>query len=106
MINYTWKFNVQDVAPYDINSSNSNVIKTVQWWLTGTDSQHTNKSQTMSGCISLDTSDLSDFTPINEITNSTLQSWVENRVTIDKINAFTSSLENSINTLPDDWSAI
>lgn len=106
MINFTWKYNLQDILPYDISSGNQNVIRTLQWWLTGVDSEYTNKTTSVSGCISLVLDDLSQFTPINEITNETLQSWVETRVGVDKINEMKTNIENTINSLPNDWSPV
>jgi len=106
MINFTWTFNLQRTIPYDINTSNTNVIKTLGWIITGTDSEYTNKSATMSGCVDFDISSISGFKPINEITNADLQTWIENRVGIEKINTIKDSLETQINALPNDWNPI
>ena len=43
---------------------------------------------------------------IEEITNADLQSWVENRVGVDKINTMKDNLESQINSLPNDWNPI
>ena len=106
MINFTWTFNIQNTVSYDINTQNSNVIKTLGWIITGIDSEHTNKSLSVSGCVDFNISSISDFTPITEITNEILQSWVENRVGIDKINTMKSNLETQINSLPNNWNPI
>jgi hypothetical protein len=106
MINFTWTFNIQNTVPYDVNTQNANVIKTLGWIITGIDSEYTNKSISVSGCIDFDISTLSNFTPITEITNADLQSWVENRVGVDKINTMKTNLENQINSLPNDWNPI
>jgi hypothetical protein len=104
MINFTWKFNIQNTVPYDVNTQNSNVIKTLGWIITGTDSEYTNKSLSTSGCVDFDISSLSSITPIEEITNDDLQLWIENRISIDKINTMKSHLEDQLNALPNDWS--
>ena len=43
MINFLWKFNIQNTVSYDIDTQNANVIKTLGWSITGTDSEYTNK---------------------------------------------------------------
>jgi len=106
MINFTWTFNIQNTVSYDINTQNSNVIKTLGWSITGTDSEYTNKSLSVSGCIDFNISSIPGFKPINEITNEDLQSWVENRVGIDKINTMKDNLESQINVLPDNYNPI
>jgi hypothetical protein len=106
MINFTWTFNIQNTVSYDINTQNSNVIKTLGWIITGTDPEYPNKSLSISGCVDFNISSISDFTPITEITNEILQSWVENRVGIDKINTMKSNLETQINSLPNNWNPI
>jgi hypothetical protein len=106
MINFTWTFNIQNTVSYDINTQNSNVIKTLGWSITGTDSEYTNKSLSVSGCIDFNISLIPSFKPINEITNEDLQSWVENRVGIDKINTMKDNLESQINVLPDNYNPI
>jgi len=106
MINFTWTFNIQNTVSYDIDTQNANVIKTLGWSITGTDSEYTNKSLSVSGCVDFNISSIPDFKPINEITNADLQAWVENRVGIDKINTMKANLETQINSLPNDWNPI
>jgi hypothetical protein len=106
MINFTWTFNIQNTVSYDIDTQNSNVIKTLGWCITGTDSEYTNKSLCVSGCVDFNISSLSNFKPIEEITNEDLQSWIENRVGIEKINTMKTNLEAQINTLPDNYNPI
>ena len=106
MINFTWTFNIQNTVSYDIDTQNANVIKTLGWSITGTDSEYTNKSLSVSGCVDFNISSIPDFKPINEITNADLQAWVENRVGIEKINTMKANLETQINNLPNDWNPI
>lgn len=106
MINFSWTFNIQNTISYDINTQNSNVIKTLGWAITGTDSEYTNKSSSVSGCIDFKIVSMPDFKPITEITNADLQSWVENRVGIEKINTMKTNLEQMINILPNDYNPI
>jgi hypothetical protein len=106
MINFTWTFNIQNTVSYDIDTQNANVIKTLGWSITGTDSEYANKSTSVSGCVDFNISSIPDFKPINEITNADLQSWVENRVGIEKINTMKANLETQINSLPNDWNPI
>ena len=106
MINFTWTFNIQNTVSYDINTQNTNVIKTLGWSITGTDSEYTNKSSSVSGCVDFNISSIPDFTPITEITNEILQSWVENRVSIEKINTMKTNLEAQINALPNNYNPI
>jgi hypothetical protein len=106
MVNFIWTFNIQNIISYDINTQNSNVIKTLEWCITGTDSEYTNKSLCVSGCVDFDVSSLSNFKSIKEITNEDLQSWIENRVGIDKINIMKTNLESQINLLPNNFNPI
>jgi hypothetical protein len=106
MINFLWKFNIQNTVSYDIDTQNANVIKTLGWSITGTDSEYTNKSLSVSGCVDFNISSIPDFKPINEITNADLQAWIENRVGIEKINTMKANLETQINSLPNDWNPI
>ena len=106
MINFLWKFNIQNTVSYDIDTQNANVIKTLGWSITGTDSEYTNKSLSVSGCVDFNISSTPDFKPINEITNADLQAWIENRVGIEKINTMKANLETQINSLPNDWNPI
>lgn len=106
MINFTWTFNIQNTVSYDIDTQNTNVIKTLGWAIAGTDSEYSNKSLSVSGCVDFNISSMPDFKPINEITNADLQSWVENRVGIEKINTMKANLETQINSLPNDWNPI
>tara|TARA_B110000503_G_scaffold111699_1_gene167306 strand:- start:709 stop:1038 length:330 start_codon:yes stop_codon:yes gene_type:complete len=106
MITFQWTFNIQNIVSYDINTQNSNVIKTLGWVITGTDSEYTNKSASVSGSVDFDVSLISSFTLITDISNDILQSWVENRVGIDKINTMKVNLEMQLNNLPDNWNPI
>jgi hypothetical protein len=106
MINFTWKFNIQNTIPYDINTQNSNIIKTLGWIITATDSEYANKTFGASGCVDFDISSLSGIKPIEEITNNDLQSWVENRVGVDKINQIKIALQTQIEGLPNDFNPI
>jgi hypothetical protein len=60
----------------------------------------------VSGCVDFNISSISDFTPITDITNEILQSWVENRVGIEKINTMKANLETQINALPNNYNPI
>lgn len=106
MINFTWKFDIQNTVRYDVNTQNTNVIKTLGWFIIGTDSEHTTKSLSISGCVDFDISSINEFTPIEEITNEILQSWIENRVGIDKLNQMKSNLEIQLENLPNNWNPI
>lgn len=106
MINFTWTFNIQNTVSYDIDTQNSNVIKTLGWIITGTDSEYPNKSLGVSGCVDFNISSISDFKPITEVTNEDLQSWIENRVGIENINTMKANLEAQINALPDNYNPI
>jgi hypothetical protein len=106
MINFTWKFNIQNTVTYDVNTQNSNVIKTLGWFITATDSEYENKSLGASGCLDFDISSISNFKPIEELTNTDFQTWVENRVGIDKINQIKIALQTQIEGLPNNFNPI
>lgn len=106
MINFTWTFNIQNTIPYDVNTQNSNIIKVLEWVINGTDTEYTNKSLCVSGCVDFNISSISNFKTITEVTNEDLQSWIENRVGVDKINTMKNNLETQINNLPNNWNPI
>jgi hypothetical protein len=106
MIIFNWKFNLQKTLPYDIESQNVNVIKTLGWHLECYDSEFSNKKTSSAGSIDFDISDLSGFKSIEEVTKEDLQSWVENRIGIEKIDSMKNNMEQMINLLPDDHNQI
>ena len=106
MINFTWKFDLQKIVPYDVNTSNINVIKTLSWVIVATDLLHPNKQASISGCVDFDISTINNFIPIHEITNHILQSWIENRVGVNILNEMKFNLETQLNNLPDNWNPV
>jgi hypothetical protein len=106
MINFDWKFKMKEVIPYDIDSGNVNVLKSLEWNLIGKDSEYPNKTNFISGCISFSLENLDNFIVLENISRNELQSWVESRVGIEKINEFKNMLEDSINKLPNDYSSL
>ena len=104
-INYTWNVSTVDVKEID---GNADTVFNIHWRLTGTDDTNTVKdsqdndvaaSATVYGSQSLDTSDLSDFTPFADLTASDVQGWVEAAIGAKDITEMKASLDVSISEL-------
>ena len=98
-INYTWNVKTVDTKTID---GNVNTVFNVHWKLTGKDENE--NTATSYGTIALDTSDLSNFIPFSDLTESKVQGWVE--TALNKINknevqtrkdAIALAIENMIN---------
>jgi len=104
-INYTWDCKTVDVKTID---GNEDTIFNVHWRLTGTDDTNTvsdgfdgtvNASATVYGTQDLDTSDLSSFIALTDLTASDVQGWVESAMGEDKVTELKNGLAGSISKL-------
>jgi hypothetical protein len=89
---YTW--NNKTVDTYPNLDGNADVIFNVHWRLTGEDSDG-NVGSTY-GTISLDTSDLTDFTAFAAITEDMINGWVEAAMGEDEVQAKKDAIDAQI----------
>ena len=89
MINYTWDCRTVDVYPQE--GDLENVVYNVHWTLQGEDSE-TAYIGTCIGTQLLSTSDITNFIPLDELTNDTITNWVKDAMGQESIDM----LENNI----------
>ena len=89
---YTW--NNKTVDTYPNLDGNADVIFNVHWRLTGEDTDG-NVGSTY-GTISLDTSDLTDFTAFADITEADINGWVEAAMGEEEIQAKKDAIDAQI----------
>lgn len=89
---YTWNNKTVDTYP-DLDG-NADVIFNVHWRLTGEDTDGSVGSTY--GTISLDTSDLSDFTAFADITEADINGWVEAAMGEDEVQAKKDAIDAQI----------
>ena len=98
-ISYTW--NVSTVDTYPTEGDHSDVIYNVHWRLTAEDdanqdSEGNNLTSSNYGSQTLDTSDISDFTNFDDVTNSQVQGWVEAALGADGVQGLKDGLDAQI----------
>lgn len=101
-ISYAWDVKTVDTKTID---SNADTVFNVHWRLTGTDDTNTvsdgfdgtvNASATVYGTQDLDTSDLSSFIALTDLTASDVQGWVESAMGEDKVTELKNNISNQI----------
>ena len=89
---YTWSNKTVDTYPN--LDGNADVIFNVHWRLTGEDTDG-NVGSTY-GTISLDTSDLTDFTAFADITETDINGWVEAAMGSEEVQAKKDAIDAQI----------
>ena len=89
---YTW--NNKTVDTYPSLEGNTDVIFNVHWRLTGEDTDGNIGSAY--GTISLDTSDLTNFTAFADITEEDINGWVETALGEEKVTELKTSIDAQI----------
>lgn len=89
---YTW--NNKTVDTYPSLEGNTDVIFNVHWRLTGEDTDG-NAGSTY-GTISLDTSDLTNFTDFDSITEEQVNGWVEAAMGSEEVQAKKDAIDAQI----------
>jgi hypothetical protein len=100
MINYSW--NVDDCVCYPSYEGESDVVYRVNYCLIGVDDSNQNDkgiyySSDSWGIANLDVSDLSNFIPWADLTESIVQGWVESTIGQEVILQMKSDIESNIN---------
>ena len=91
-INFSW--NVSNVETQTIDSNND-VIINVHWVLKAEDKKK-KITKTVIGLQKLDTSDLSNFVQLDDVTESQLQGWVESAIGADEVQSYKDALSQEI----------
>ena len=94
----TWNCKTVDVYPTDQNYTD--VVYNVHWIVTGTSSELDPSgnaySATSIGTQVLDTSDITDFTPIEDLTNAEVVSWTQAAMGAEQVTAIETGLVSQI----------
>lgn len=92
MINYTWDCRTVDVYP--IKGELEKVVYNVHWRLTGTDENGI--SETIIGTQVLNTDNITDFKPFNELTNDEVVEWTKSSLGSDRVAEIELNIANQI----------
>tara|TARA_A200000159_G_C7230143_1_gene299881 strand:- start:503 stop:829 length:327 start_codon:yes stop_codon:yes gene_type:complete len=105
MITYTYNIKIANIIPYNIESQQRDIIRSISWTLTGTKD---GKSATQGGAMDFEVENgvTDSFIEITSLSSSDLQSWVETRVGTTRLNEMKSEIEASIDAQPDDFNII
>ena len=101
MITYDWNCKTVDVHPTE--GEYSDVVYNVHWIVTGVSDEvdtHDNPySVTSIGTQTLSTSDITDFTPISEVTNEEVVEWTKAAMGEDQVKTIETGIQGSIELL-------
>mgnify|MGYP000135376958 CR=1 FL=1 len=101
MTNYNW--NCKTVDCYPEQNNEADVVYNVHWIVTGTsdqvDSQGNPYSATNIGTQTLNTSDITNFIPFEQLTNDEVVSWTKSAMGEDKVAGIETSIQNQIDSL-------
>ena len=101
MITYDWNCKTVDVHPTE--GEYSDVVYNVHWIVTGVSDEvdtHDNPySVTNIGTQTLSTSDITDFTPISEVTNEEVVEWTKAAMGEDQVKTIETGIQGSIELL-------
>ena len=94
----TWNCKTVDVYPTDQNYTD--VVYNVHWIVTGTSSELDPSgkaySATSIGTQVLDTSDITDFTPIEDLTNAEVVSWTQAAMGAEQVTRIETGLVSQV----------
>ena len=94
----TWNCKTVDVYPTD--GSLTDVVYNVHWIVTGTSSELDPSgkaySATSIGTQVLDTSDITDFTPIEDLTNAEVVSWTQAAMGAEQVTRIETGLVSQV----------
>jgi hypothetical protein len=99
----TYNWNCKTVDVYPTEGEYSDVVYNVHWIVTGTsdevDTQGNPYSVTNIGTQSLSTSDITDFTPISEVTNEEVVEWTKAAMGEEQVENIEASIQKAIDLL-------
>ena len=88
---YTW--DCKSVKAYPLKNELENVIFTVHWRLNATDGEN---HSSVYGSIGINTEDLTNFTPYEDLTHADIISWVESAMGEEEVARLKESLDKQI----------
>ena len=98
---YEWNCKTVDVHPAE--GDYTNVVYNVHWILTGVseevDGEGNPYTATSIGTQVLDTSEITDFIPVEELTNEEITSWTKVAMGEEQVSALETSVQEAINSL-------
>ncbi len=98
MTNYDWNCKTVDAYPQD--GDYTDVVYNVHWIVTGTsDSEGVTYSATSIGTQVLDTSEITDFIPFDELTNEQAVSWTKSTMGEEQVDSIEAGIQSEINNL-------
>jgi hypothetical protein len=101
MITYNW--NCKTVDCYPEQNNETDVVYNVHWRVTGTSDQLGPEGKVYSGtCIgtqSLDTSQITNFIPFDQLTNDEVTTWTKAAMGEEQVISIEESIESQINSL-------
>ena len=101
MITYNW--NCKTVDAYPIVGDEADVVYNVHWRVTGTSDQVGPQgnpySSTNIGTQTLNTEDITDFIPFDQLTNEQVVEWTKSTMGEEQVLSIESSIESQINNL-------
>ena len=89
---YNWNCKTVDVYPQD--GDYTDVVFNVHWILTGEDADGINA--TVIGTQTLDVSEITDFTPFDQLTNEQASAWVEAAMGEEQVSSLKESIDKQI----------
>ena len=101
MTNYNWNCKTVDCYPEQDNEAD--VVYNVHWIVTGTSDQLNPEgvaySATSIGTQSLDTSQITNFIPFDQLTNDEVVAWTKGAMGDEQVASIESSIQNQIDSL-------
>jgi len=105
MINTTWQYKIQSTIPYIVDTQQKDVIKSMSVSLTAQDDVDEDKKANWSTVVTFNVEDgvEGDFILLEDITNTTLETWVTNYFGADYIaNVVSETTDIAENGFPED----
>ena len=99
MVTYDW--NCKTVDCYPEQNSEADVVYNVHWIVTGTleDSEGKSYSATNIGTQTLDTSQITNFIPFDQLTNDEVVAWTKGAMGEEQVASIESSIQSQIDNL-------
>ena len=101
MTNYNWNCKTVDCYPEQDNEAD--VVYNVHWIVTGTSDQVDSKgdpySATNIGTQSLDTSQITNFIPFDQLTNDEVVAWTKGAMGDEQVAQIEASIQSQIDSL-------
>jgi len=105
MINTTWQYKIQSTIPYIVDTQQKDIIKSMSVSLTAQDDIDAEKKASWSTVVTFNVEDgvEGDFILLEDITNTTLETWVTNYFGADYIaNVVSETTDIAENGFPED----